>query len=120
MTDKAEIPKRIKFDYLKSNYHREILVEGAHGGLTPKGHLQMSVFNERRPIPKQTVHPVTEDGTIGLEILDERLSRDSIIRSVEATLLMDIPTAKIIYEWLRKHIEIADKLGSSQKMKDEK
>jgi hypothetical protein len=42
MTDKAEIPKRIKFDYLKSNYHREILVEGAHGGLTPKGHLQMS------------------------------------------------------------------------------
>ena len=93
------IPDKIRFDYIKSNQHREILVEGIHGGITPKARIQMSLFCERQPIPRQIVHKF--DGIeLGPEISSERLSRDAIIRSVEATLIMDIETAAAMHKWL--------------------
>ena len=99
-----ETPTKLQFDYLKSNQHREILVEGVHGGITPKGRIQMSVFCERQPIPRQITHEFNEN-QLGPEILSERLSRDSIIRSVDATLIMDLETAKVIREWLDAKIK---------------
>ena len=60
----------------------------------------MSLFCERQPIPRQIAHKF--DGLeLGPEILSERLSRDAIIRSVDATLIMDLNTAEAMYSWLR-------------------
>lgn len=102
-------PDKIRFDYIKSNQHREIFVEGVHGGLTPKGRIQMSLFCERQPIPRQIVHKF--DGLeLGPEILPERLSRDAIIRSVDATLIMDLNTAEVMYDWLGKSIKEGKKV----------
>ena len=102
-------PDKIRFDYLKSNQHREIFFEGIHGGMTPKGRIQMSLFCERQPIPRQIVHKF--DGLkLGPEILSERLSRDVIIRSVDVTLIMDIETAEIMYDWLGQKIKEAKKI----------
>ncbi len=98
------IPDKIRFDYLKSDQHREILVEGVHGGLSPKGRIQMSLFCERSPIPRQVVHKLTKDGKLGPEIPSERLVRDAIIRSVEVTLMMDLETGQAIYTWLGRHL----------------
>jgi hypothetical protein len=103
-------PDTVSFDFFKSNFHREILVNGVYGGLTPKGYLQISVFNERRPIPKQTVHRIEDNGVVGDEEKDLRLTRDSIIRSVEATLHMDIHTAEKTVKWMKKHIEKAKEI----------
>ena len=103
------IPDKIRFDYIKSNQHREIFVEGIHGGLTPKGRIQMSLFCERQPIPRQIAHKF--DGLeLGPEILPERLSRDAIIRSVDATLIMDLNTAEVMYSWLGNQIKEGKKL----------
>lgn len=113
-------PEEISFDYLKSNYYREILVTGAQGGLTPRGNIQMTVFAERQPIPNQTVHGVNEDGRIGNEIKEKRLTRQSIIRSVESTLIMDLDTAKNIMNWLKKNIIMAEKIISASNNKLEK
>jgi len=102
-------PEKIRFDYLKSNQHREIFVEGVHGGLTTKARIQMSLFCERQPIPRQIVHKF--DGLkLGPEILSERLSRDAIIRSVDATLIMDIETAEVMYNWLGRKIKEGKKI----------
>jgi hypothetical protein len=98
------IPDKIRFDYIKSDQHREIFVEGVHGGLTPKGRIQMSLFCERQPIPRQIVHKF--DGVqLGPEIKSERLSRDAIIRSVDATLILDLETAEVLYKWLGSKIK---------------
>jgi hypothetical protein len=111
-------PDKIRFDYIKSNQHREIFVEGIHGGITPKGRIQMSLFCERQPIPRQIVHKF--DGLeLGPEIQSERLSRDAIIRSVEATLILDLSTAEAMHKWLGLKIkegkELINKVDQARK-----
>jgi hypothetical protein len=97
---------RIRFDFIKSNYFRVIHVEGVFGGNSPRGLINMAVFNERWPIPKQITHEFT-DGQSGEEI--ERTSRDAVVREVEAQLVMNIETAKIICKWLESKIKNAEK-----------
>jgi hypothetical protein len=113
------IPDKIRFDYIKSNQHREILVEGIHGGLTPRAKIQMSLFCERQPIPRQIAHEF--DGLkLGPEILSERLSRNAIIRSVDATLILDIETAEIMHNWLGLKIKEGKKIIKDLKPKGKK
>jgi hypothetical protein len=58
-------PKELVFDYIKSNLFRVIPIDGAFGGLSPNGReIRMALFNERRPIPQKTIHPLTADGTL--------------------------------------------------------
>jgi hypothetical protein len=103
---------RIRFDFIKSNHFRVIHVEGVFGGNSPRGLINMAVFNERWPIPKQTTHEYTE-GRPGKEI--ERASRDAIVREVEAQLVMDVRTAKSICKWLQGKIDNIEKQPKGKK-----
>jgi len=109
--------KRIKFDYTKSNYFRVIHVDGAHGGPTPNGqYIGMSVFSTRWPIPRQTTSSIKSDGSMGNEITEERLTRDSIVREIEAEIIMDINTARSIHKWLGQKIKSLDEfIGQAEK-----
>lgn len=113
--DAPALKEDVKFDYLKSNFHREIIADGAFGGLTPRGYIQMSIFCERNPIPKQTVHKIKKDGTLSNEIREERIAREAIIRSIETTLIMDLDTATVIRNWLDNHIKKAKELSKYNK-----
>jgi len=104
--------KRVKFDYIKGNYFRIIHVDGVHGGIGPRGSIFMSVWNERWPIPKQTSHEISDEGTVGKEIESERVVRDAVVREVEIGLIIDIETAKQIRDWLTDKI---DKIESATK-----
>ncbi|PWE33436.1 hypothetical protein DDZ14_04345 [Maritimibacter sp. 55A14] len=64
----------------------------------------MSVYTERHAIPQVIVQEVTEEGTLGNEIRDEREGKDGIVRSVQATLHMDLGQAQAVYDWLDKQI----------------
>ena len=97
---------RIKFDFIKSNFFRVIHVDGVFGGNSPRGLISMAVYNERWPIPKQIIKEF-KHGKSGKEI--ERASRDAIVREVEAQLVMDVPTAKIICKWLQDKISNIEK-----------
>jgi len=97
---------RIRFDFIKSNYFRVIHVEGVFGGSSPRGLISMAVYNERWPIPKQIIKEF-KNGRPGEEI--ERASRDAIVREVEAQLVMDVPTAKVICKWLQEKISNIEK-----------
>jgi hypothetical protein len=103
---------RIRFDFIKSNFFRVIHVEGVFGGNSPRGLINMAVFNERWPIPKQITHKFTE-GQSGEEI--ERASRDAIVREVEAQLVMDVKTAKVICKWLQGKIDNIEKRAKGKK-----
>lgn len=107
----------IKFDYIKSNLFRVLHIDGAWGGITPKMDIWMAVFNERGAIPKQIVQRVKEDGRIGEEILEKRLSRDAIVREVEADLVMNLATAKSIAAWLQDKINKVEQALQAQKEK---
>lgn len=102
--------KTIKFDYIKGNYFRVVHVDGAVGGISPRGDINMGIWNERWPIPKQTTFELAEGGKVQKEIVEERISRDALIREVEVELVMSVEVAKTLCKWLNEKIEAATKI----------
>lgn len=95
-------PTQVEFHYVKSGLFRVVHVDGAWGGATPRGHITMSVFSERGPIPQRLVHKINEDGTLGEQV--SSVSKTGIIREVEVELVMDLEAARSIGDWLTKNI----------------
>src|SRR3972149_478470 len=102
-----KLPSEINFDYIKSNQFRVIHVDGAHGGVSPKGLIQMAFFSERAPIPKQETYEL-EQGKLGKR--KKVKQREAIIREVEVETLIDLQVAKVIVRWLGEKIDQAEKL----------
>jgi hypothetical protein len=99
-------PKEIVFDYIKSNLFRVIPIDGAFGGLSPNGReIRMALFNERRPIPQKTVHPLGTDGNIVGENRGKRTGRTGFVREVEVDVVLDFQTAINLQVWLQDKIE---------------
>ncbi len=106
--------KEISVHYIKSNTFRVIYAEGAQGGLSPNGKIQMALYNERQPIPQQTQHAIEQVGKhavkVGKEIVEKRIGRTGLVREVEAEILMDAVAAKRIGEWLLEHAAAFEQL----------
>lgn len=96
----------IVFDFIKSPMFRTVAVDGVFGGASPNGRsLTMSVYSERRPIPKQVTHIRNTDYYLGDEIEDRRQIRQAdFVRELDATLTFDLITAKSIRVWLDEKI----------------
>lgn len=109
-TNGQKLPDKVKFDYIKSNFHRVVHSDGVWGGTTPRQKFIMSFWSERPPIPQQVVHPV-EEGKLGAEDKSEREGRDAIIREVEVSVLMDLSTAKTFLVWLQERVSAAEKIA---------
>lgn len=81
-----------------SNNFRELHVDGAYGGITPKGHLNINFYAERLAIPKSSEFHL--QGSNLVKILDSEDSKNGIIRTFETGIYMTIETAKEIHKWL--------------------
>lgn len=105
----------MKFYFEKSNFFQVIHVDGAFGGLAPTATaIQMSVYSERSPIPKEVVHQIS-NGVVGPEILDRRVVRDGVFREVEGTLHMSLDVAISIRDWLNVRIDELTSLNEQLK-----
>lgn len=109
-----DIPKTIKFHFLKTSNFRNIHMDGVFGGITPRGYIQMSPFTERAPIPQVTVHSLDSSGELADEVRKERQTRDGIIREVDVNLIMDIRTAKLLLGWLNLRIQELERIIDQQ------
>ena len=103
-TPKAQ-PQEIRFYYLKSNQFRVVHVDGAHGGITPRGFIQMALFSERAPIPRETVQDEN-----GREISEKRVERKGLVREIEIEAIFTLETAKMLRTWLDANINGLEKL----------
>lgn len=101
--------QKIRFHYIKSSAFRTIHADGVFGGVTPRLNISATFYNERGPLPDQTVQDVREDGTLGTEILEERIIRDGILRELEANIVMDVAVAKSLVKWLNEKIALIEK-----------
>lgn len=116
----AEQLQKIKFHYIKSKEFRTIHVDGVHGSLTPQGKLQMAVFSERLPIPRETTQPLNNDGTLGPEIREERISKSWVVREIEGNLIMDVAQAKSIAQWMLDRVDQFERESSHPKKDNSK
>ncbi len=85
-----------------SNSFRELHVDGAYGGITPKGMYNINFYAERLAIPKSSEFEVIDNRY--KKISDSIDSKKGIIREFEAGVYMTIETAKELHKWLGENI----------------
>jgi hypothetical protein len=93
----------IDFNYIKGSFFRVIHVDGAIGGITPRGLIHCSIYSERVAIPRVTRQPVNADGLLGDQEVIE--SREGVVREMEVDLIFDERTAKELRDWLERRLE---------------
>jgi hypothetical protein len=83
---------------------RQIHVDGAFGGITPPGFINMSFYAERFPMPKSTNYLINENNTLGEKVEDSRDSKTGVIREYEFGIYCDLKTAINIRNFLNDRI----------------
>lgn len=95
--------RKIRFEYTKTGSYRSYHVDGAYGGVTPRGKISVDFYTEKFPTPTTTEHILAEDGTIGAET--GRESTPAITRQIEAGIVLDMDAAVSLRNWLNGKIE---------------
>jgi len=101
------IPKSVRFHYIKSSQFRVVFAEGGIGGITPNGMIHLALFNERPAIPREMVHTVNPDGTLGG--VEESVGREGVVREMEVDLMLNLAAAKRIQVWLAEKIALLER-----------
>lgn len=96
----------IKFNFVKSAQYTEVPVHGAIGGVSPRGDtIYMAVYAERGPLPNIVVHSLDDEGHLGDELREKRLTKDGIVRTVHFGMHLSIDHASTLRDWLTRKIE---------------
>ncbi len=102
-TSEAQVGETI-VHFTKSNFYRVIHVDGIYGGPTPTpGNIMITVFNSRVPLPDKTANDA-----LNREIPQKRVGKQGIEQEAEASLVMNLETAKGMHAWLESVIRNAE------------
>jgi hypothetical protein len=100
-----KFPEKLKFIYQTDEDCRQIYVNGAYGGMTPKGELIINFFFERTMVPKEERMPVVD----GKPQLDKAVRVDPVthdptelvmIRNIKATIIIPVQEIATIANWM--------------------
>lgn len=100
---KSASKQKVTINYLKTPNYRTYFIDGMYGGITPNGKIFAELFIQRNPTPKTVTQEINEDGSMGK--IEKSEGKKGLIRQVEASLLMDIETAKSFAGWLNDKIK---------------
>lgn len=104
ITAQSHDQREVNFTYYKSNYFRVIHADGAWGGVTPRGNIHISFYSERAALPDKSV-VVVSDKT-HMPVKPEELQAESTyVRELEVDVIMDLPTAVSVRDWLTNQID---------------
>jgi hypothetical protein len=97
--------QNIKFKYIFEDDYNPKYVNGAQGGINPKGEIIINFYVERAALPKSVTHSL-EDNKLSRDTVTEPEDlKDSLVRYVQNGIILDIRSAKEIYNWLGRHID---------------
>jgi hypothetical protein len=111
-----EMPTVVPFHYIKSHLFRVTHADGVVGNITPAGLIFIGLYSERSPIPQMMVHEITDAGQVGPERLDERVTKNGVVREVEIGAMMSAEVATSFIAWLQDKIDIVHKLRKNAEM----
>lgn len=104
MTEKQ---RNIVINYVCPAENKDLYVNGLWGGVTPRGEIYAHFYSERHPIPQKVTHMIEDDGKVSFP--GEIEKKADATRIVQASLVMDVFSAKAIRDWFNNHIEIIEK-----------
>lgn len=108
--------KSIKFKYIFQDDYNPVYINGAHGGINSQGEIIANFYLERMGLPNFQTQSITPEGKLGDVIeSDPKDLNQSHVRFVRNGIIMNLQTAKLIYNWLGGHIKNLEQL---QKLND--
>jgi hypothetical protein len=107
--------KEITFKYIFNYDYNPEYVNGAHGGVSPRGELIMNFYLERAPLPNAVSHEINQNGTIGVEATMEPPDlHASLVRYVSTGVVLSPQTARELHVWLGEKIRELDVLEQAR------
>lgn len=96
----------ITFKYIFNYTYNPVYVNGAHGGLTPRGELVMNFYLERPPLPSEMTHEINPNGTIG-EVVGEEPSdlKSSMVRYIDNGVVLNYESAQNLHYWIGERLK---------------
>ncbi|WP_129126329.1 hypothetical protein [Geomonas oryzae] len=94
------------FKYIFTYDYNPVYVNGAHGGISPRGELVINFYLERQPLPNAISHEITQAGQIGpeTEVEPSDLGR-SLVRQVINGVVVNHQTARELHFWLGEKLK---------------
>jgi hypothetical protein len=105
----------LKFKYSFADDYNPVYVNGAHGGLTPRGELVVNFYLERTGLPNAIIHEITPAGALGAEIAQEPAdANNTLVRFIEAGIILNGENARIFHAWLGERIKELDSMEKAK------
>jgi hypothetical protein len=114
-TKMAQNKPELKFKYIFDYGYNPVYVNGAHGGVSPRGELVMNFYLERMALPESITHEINPNGTIGKETAAEPEDlAQSMVRFIESGVVMNYQNARELHLWLGERIKEMDALEQAK------
>lgn len=115
-----EQPEKIKFVYEKDEDAKQIYVNGAYGGMNPKGELVIHFFFEHPMVPKEEKMPVVQgklqlDKIVRIEPVAHEANELVIIRDIKATLIIPVQEISTIANWMLDRLKASNIVVEKEK-----
>ncbi|HEX9078443.1 MAG TPA: hypothetical protein VF795_02565 [Desulfuromonadaceae bacterium] len=102
----AQNKPEIKFKYIFNYGYNPVYVNGAHGGVSPRGELVMNFYLERIALPESLTHEINPNGTIGNEVASEPEDlKNSLVRFIDTGVVMNYQSARDLLLWLGERVK---------------
>jgi len=99
------------FKYIFTYDYNPVYVNGAHGGVSPRGELVANFYLERQPLPNELTHTITSAGAIGdITDVEPKDLNSSLVRYVPCGIVMNYASARNMHQWL------GDKIAEMERM----
>jgi hypothetical protein len=96
----------LKFKYIFTHDYNPVYVNGAHGGVTPRGELVINFYLERAALPNAISHEVNPNGTIGSEVAAEPVDlKNSLVRFIESGVVLNYQSARELHLWMEERLK---------------
>lgn len=103
MAQKDDKQTEIEFFFEYEPTYRVVPVNGAWGGLTPRGELKLDFFVESVQTPERIKNRMAGDGRLGDEI--SRIPERRIVRRLQIGILVGIEEAESIARFILGRVE---------------
>jgi hypothetical protein len=102
----------LSFKYIFTYDYNPVYVNGAHGGISPRGELVANFYLERQPLPNEITHSISNEGAIGdvMAVAPKDLN-SSMVRYVPCGIILNHENAKNLHAWLGEHISEMERLS---------
>lgn len=106
----------LSFKYIFTYDYNPVYINGAHGGVSPRGEIIANFYLERPPLPNEITHAINPDGSIGTDVIetDPANLNSIIVRYVSSGVVLNYQNARALHSWLGDKIEDLERMIHQQ------